>query len=232
MITSRKELIRWLKSLNIHINCIEEFGQGTAICHLLTIIHPNKSFNFIKEPSTTYEYLRNLKTAQGFFQENNIEVRFPIEKLVQCKLQDNLEFAQWMYKYYIKNHNNKTKKITNKDEVTREFEREKNRKEIVDNLKKHSVEQNTKLEDKCLKLEENYNQLLEKFKKTEEDNLMLKSKLGIFADNDVQKVIKELEENRNFYFCILVEIEKYLTECDSIEENVKNDIFNILYKKS
>ncbi|WUR03683.1 microtubule integrity protein [Vairimorpha necatrix] len=122
MKTSRLELVEWLRDLGININKIEEIGQGTAICKLLNLFHPNVTFNYVKNPSSNYEYLKNLK--------------IPIEKLVQCKLQDNIEFAQWLYKYFIKNYkqikkNNEESTILNNEESVRE----KNKKEILENIK-------------------------------------------------------------------------------------------------
>lgn len=260
MKTSRRELLEWMKSLDIQINKIEELGQGTAICQLLSIMHPSSSLSYIKNPSSEYEYLKNLKVAQNFFYLNSVEVKFPISKLVECKLQDNLEMAQWLYKYYVKCTKNKrnvleksttviselvnttskdttsksptNKDTSNKSPTNRDTElREKNRKDIIENIKKHYEEINMKVEDKCNQLIEDNKKLNEQIKLKEEEINILKDKLGVFADNEVQVLIKDLEENRDFYFLILVEIEKYLTGCTNLDEGVRDDIFNILYKK-
>ncbi|EQB62319.1 eb1 protein [Vairimorpha apis BRL 01] len=101
--TSRKQLISWFNSLKIPITKIEDLGTGAPICNLLNIIHPTYRLVYTQSPSSKYEYLKNLKVAQGFFFETGVKLKFDIEKLVECKLQDNLEVAQWLYKYYVRN---------------------------------------------------------------------------------------------------------------------------------
>lgn len=247
MKTSRRDLLEWMKSLNIEINKIEELGQGTAMCHLLSMIHPNTSFVYLKNPTTKYDYLKNLKVVQNFFFVNNIELRFPIGKLVECKLQDNLEMAQWLYKYYVKCTKNKSREIekknknphkedtsaiSNKNEIIIDTDfREKNRHDIIENLKKHYEECNTKLEDKYKEVLEQNKILYDNLKEKDEKNLIYKEKLGFFADNNIQDLINSLEKDRDFYFLILIEIEEYIKNNDILNENIKNDIFNILYKK-
>ncbi|WUR04641.1 microtubule-associated protein RP/EB family member/BIM1-like [Vairimorpha necatrix] len=232
MKTSRRELVEWLRDLGININKIEEIGQGTAICKLLNLIHPNVSFNYVKNPSSNYEYLKNLKVAQSFFAENKIDVRFPIEKLVQCKLQDNIEFAQWLYKYFIKNYkqikkNNEESIILNNEESVRE----KNRQEIIENIKKHNEDHNVKLEDKYnLVLEEN-KRLINVIRNQELELATLKSQKSQIKNEELQKLMSDLEKNRDFYFSILVDIEKFLIEYSNIEKNVKEEILSLLYRK-
>ncbi|ORY48447.1 hypothetical protein BCR33DRAFT_35621 [Rhizoclosmatium globosum] len=47
-----------------------------------------------------YEYVANFKVLQSVFDKHRIENNIPLERLIKCKPQDNLEFMQWMKKYW------------------------------------------------------------------------------------------------------------------------------------
>ncbi|KAG8933234.1 hypothetical protein FRC01_010223 [Tulasnella sp. 417] len=47
-----------------------------------------------------YEYLANFKILQNAFKAKKIEKPIPVEKLVKCKMQDNLEFLQWIRRFW------------------------------------------------------------------------------------------------------------------------------------
>ncbi|WUR04827.1 protein BIM1 [Vairimorpha necatrix] len=201
MKTSRRELVEWLRDLGININKIEEIGQGTAICKLLNLIHLNVPLNYVKNPSSNYEYLKNLKVAQSFFAENKIDVRFLIEKT-------------------------KSTILNNEESV-----REKNRQEILENIKKHNEDHNVKLEDKYnLVLEENM-RLINVIRNQELELATLKSQKSQIKNEEIQKLMSDLEKNRDFYFSILVDIEKFLIDNSNIENNVKEEILSLLYRK-
>ena len=43
-----------------------------------------------------YESLTNYKVLQNVFNKNRISKPIPVDRLVRCKMQDNLEFLQWI----------------------------------------------------------------------------------------------------------------------------------------
>ncbi|KAJ3064326.1 hypothetical protein HDU98_012255 [Podochytrium sp. JEL0797] len=47
-----------------------------------------------------YDFVNNYKILQSVFNKHKIERNVPIDKLVKCRYQDNLEFLQWMKKYW------------------------------------------------------------------------------------------------------------------------------------
>ncbi|KIO22270.1 hypothetical protein M407DRAFT_119576 [Tulasnella calospora MUT 4182] len=47
-----------------------------------------------------YEYLANFKILQNVFKAKKIDKPIPVEKLVKCKMQDNLEFLQWIRRFW------------------------------------------------------------------------------------------------------------------------------------
>lgn len=50
--------------------------------------------------NTEYAYLQNFKILQNAFTKHQIERPVPVESLVKCKMQDNLEFLQWSKRYW------------------------------------------------------------------------------------------------------------------------------------
>ncbi|KAJ2936828.1 hypothetical protein H1R20_g235, partial [Candolleomyces eurysporus] len=51
-----------------------------------------------------YEYVANYKILQNVFKARKIDKPIPVEKLVKCKMQDNLEFLQWIKRFWESNY--------------------------------------------------------------------------------------------------------------------------------
>lgn len=51
-----------------------------------------------------YESLTNYKVLQNVFNKNRIDKPIPVDRLVRCKMQDNLEFLQWIKKFWDLNY--------------------------------------------------------------------------------------------------------------------------------
>ncbi|KAG0338721.1 hypothetical protein BG004_007103 [Podila humilis] len=51
-----------------------------------------------------YEYLGNYKVLQTCFTTRKIDKAIPIERLMKCKMQDNLEFLQWVKRFWDHNY--------------------------------------------------------------------------------------------------------------------------------
>lgn len=49
---------------------------------------------------TEYAYLENFKILSAAFRKHNVDRPIPVEQLVKCKMQDNLEFLQWSKRYW------------------------------------------------------------------------------------------------------------------------------------
>lgn len=47
-----------------------------------------------------YEFIGNLRLLQDAFKKIGIKRYVEVEKLAKAKYQDNLEFAQWLKRYY------------------------------------------------------------------------------------------------------------------------------------
>ncbi|KAL8735439.1 MAG: hypothetical protein Q9181_002837 [Wetmoreana brouardii] len=50
--------------------------------------------------NTEYAYLQNFKILQNCFAKHQIDRLIPVESLVKCKMQDNLEFLQWTKRFW------------------------------------------------------------------------------------------------------------------------------------
>lgn len=101
---SRVFLVQWLNQLGIAINRIEDIGKGSAICALLKLLDDFFP-KFREDPQNELDYMYNLKIVQAYMDKKGIKLFFPIERMCKCKMQDNLEVAQWFYKYWEKETN-------------------------------------------------------------------------------------------------------------------------------
>ena len=50
----------------------------------------------------------NYKVLQSCFTKHNIEKTVLVDKLIRCRFQDNLEFLQWLKKYWVQNKDSTT----------------------------------------------------------------------------------------------------------------------------
>ncbi|ELU36875.1 microtubule binding protein [Rhizoctonia solani AG-1 IA] len=95
---SRTELIGWLNDLlQINYTKVEQCGSGAAYCQILDSVY---GMNAKHE----YEFLANYKVLQDIFKKKKIDKPIPVEKLVKCKMQDNLEFLQWIRRFWEGNY--------------------------------------------------------------------------------------------------------------------------------
>ncbi|GLI72980.1 microtubule integrity protein mal3 [Penicillium ochrochloron] len=50
--------------------------------------------------NSEYAYLQNFKVLQNIFTRHQVHKPIPVESLTKCRMQDNLEFLQWVKKYW------------------------------------------------------------------------------------------------------------------------------------
>ncbi|KAK4685650.1 microtubule-associated protein, RP/EB family, partial [Tremellales sp. Uapishka_1] len=100
---SRGELLSWMNELLApqQVTKLEQCGTGAVYCQIIDSIYGNLPMSRVKlNPRMEYEYLDNFKILQKAFKQNQIDKPIPVDRLVKCKMQDNLEFLQWMKKYW------------------------------------------------------------------------------------------------------------------------------------
>lgn len=99
---SRGELLAWVNDLtNLNLPKVESMGTGAAHCLIINSIYgdvPVHKINF--KAIHEYEYVQNFKVLQEAFVRHRIDRTVPVDRLIKLKFQDNLEFLQWMKKYW------------------------------------------------------------------------------------------------------------------------------------
>jgi len=99
---SRQELLAWLNNLlQLNVTKVEQCGTGAALCQIFDSIFYDVPMARVKfNANTEYAYLQNFKILQNIFTKHGIDRPVPVEALIKCKMQDNLEFLQWTKRYW------------------------------------------------------------------------------------------------------------------------------------
>ncbi|KAL1993564.1 hypothetical protein VTN49DRAFT_2233 [Thermomyces lanuginosus] len=102
MTESRQELVAWVNSLlQLNLTKVEQCGTGAVFCQIFDSIFMDVPMSRVKfNVNTEYAYLQNFKILQNTFTKHGIDKPVPVEQLVKCRMQDNLEFLQWVKKYW------------------------------------------------------------------------------------------------------------------------------------
>ncbi|KAG8999904.1 hypothetical protein FRB94_005794 [Tulasnella sp. JGI-2019a] len=102
---SRTELLEWLNSLlQINYNKVEQCGTGGAYCQVMDSIYGDVPMTRVKmNAKHEYEFLANYKVLQNVFKAHKVDKPIPVDKLSKCKMQDNLEFMQWLRRFWDQN---------------------------------------------------------------------------------------------------------------------------------
>jgi len=99
----RVELLNWLNDfLQLDYKKIEQVCSASAYCQIMDALYPGKvplsKVNF--NAKFDYEYQKNFAILVQVFEKVGIDKRIDVNTLVKGKFQDNLEFCQWMKKYF------------------------------------------------------------------------------------------------------------------------------------
>ena len=99
---SRQDLLNWLNDLLLlGYTKIEQIGTGAAVVQVLDSIYRDVNLNKVKfNANSEYQYVANFKVLQSLFDKHKINNHIPVERLVKCKMQDNLEFLQMIKKLW------------------------------------------------------------------------------------------------------------------------------------
>uniref|UniRef100_D8PYW7 Microtubule binding protein n=1 Tax=Schizophyllum commune (strain H4-8 / FGSC 9210) TaxID=578458 RepID=D8PYW7_SCHCM len=103
---SRTELLQWLNDLlALNYTKVEQCGSGAAYCQIIDSIYGDLPMARVKmNAKHEYEFIANFKVLQNAFKAKKIDKPIPVEKLVKCKMQDNLEFLQWIKRFWESNY--------------------------------------------------------------------------------------------------------------------------------
>ncbi|EGP92385.1 unnamed protein product [Zymoseptoria tritici ST99CH_1A5] len=99
---SRQELLQWLNGLlQLNLTKVEQCGTGAALCQIYDSIFLDVPMGRVKfNVNAEYAYLENFKILSNTFRKHHVDRPIPVEMLVKCKMQDNLEFLQWSKRYW------------------------------------------------------------------------------------------------------------------------------------
>lgn len=103
---SRTELLHWLNAtLDLNYSKVEQCGTGAAYCQLMDSIYGGVPLSKVKFGANLSEYdaRSNMKVLQAAFNRNNISKSIEVERLIKCRLQDNLELLQWFKRHWAEN---------------------------------------------------------------------------------------------------------------------------------
>ncbi|KAJ7744038.1 calponin homology domain-containing protein [Mycena maculata] len=103
---SRTELLQWLNELlQLNYTKVEQCGAGGAYLQVLDSIYGDIPMARVKMGAKQeYEYVANYKIMQNVFKTKKIDKPIPVERLIKCKMQDNLEFLQWLKRFWDANY--------------------------------------------------------------------------------------------------------------------------------
>ncbi|GAW00096.1 microtubule binding protein [Lentinula edodes] len=91
----------------VHIRWPQEqnFLLGAAYCQIIDSIYGDLPMSRVKFGAKhEYEFIANFKVMQNVFKAKKIDKPIPVERLVKCKMQDNLEFLQWIKRFWDTNY--------------------------------------------------------------------------------------------------------------------------------
>ncbi|KAI9297524.1 EB1 domain-containing protein [Neoconidiobolus thromboides FSU 785] len=105
MSESRMDLLRWVNTIcQLNYSKIEQCGTGAAYCVIMDSIYGDIPLSKVKfECKGEHEYITNFKILQNCFTKHKIDKMIPVDRLVKLKMQDNLEFVQWLKKFWQQN---------------------------------------------------------------------------------------------------------------------------------
>ncbi|KAI7871315.1 calponin homology domain-containing protein [Spinellus fusiger] len=102
---SRTELLAWMNDLlQLSYTKIEQAGTGAAYCQIMDSIFGDVQMAKVKfDTKHEYEYVSNFKILQHSFDKHKVDKIIPVDRLMKCKFQDNLEFMQWVKRFWDQN---------------------------------------------------------------------------------------------------------------------------------
>eukprot|EP01104_Vermistella_antarctica_P010022 TRINITY_DN2641_c0_g1_i1.p1 TRINITY_DN2641_c0_g1~~TRINITY_DN2641_c0_g1_i1.p1 ORF type:complete len:249 (+),score=78.44 TRINITY_DN2641_c0_g1_i1:156-902(+) len=105
---SRGELLRWLNELTgLGYTKVEQVCSGAAYCMIIDSVHPGnvamKKINF--NARQEHEYVPNYKVLQVALNRVGIDKHVNVGMLIKGRYQDNLEMLQWFKRYWDVNNN-------------------------------------------------------------------------------------------------------------------------------
>jgi RP/EB family microtubule-associated protein len=99
----KNELLAWINDLlQINYSKVEQCANGAAYCQIMDAIYPGEvpMKKVIFDAKLEHDYVKNYKVLQNVFDKKQIAKHIEVNKLIKGKPLDNLEFLQWIKRYF------------------------------------------------------------------------------------------------------------------------------------
>lgn len=104
----RNEILEWLNTtLQLRLTRIEETASGAVACQVMDLLFPGQvqmsRVNWAAK--SDWEFINNYKVLQSACARLGVQRTIEVDRLIKAKHQDNLEFLQWLKKFFDDNFN-------------------------------------------------------------------------------------------------------------------------------
>lgn len=100
---SKNDILGWLNQLlGLNYTKVEQCANGAAYCQVFDAIYPGEVpvKKVVFEAKAEHDAVKNYKILQAVFDKKGIAKAIDVTKLLKGKPMDNLEFLQWLKRYY------------------------------------------------------------------------------------------------------------------------------------
>ena len=105
--TSANECLDWANSLlGLNLTNVEQCATGAVHCQVIDAIYPGtvQMGKVTWGAKHEFEFVNNYKVLQAAFDKNGIQRHIDVQKLIKARRLDNLEFLQWIKKFFDMNY--------------------------------------------------------------------------------------------------------------------------------
>jgi len=235
----KRELLEWIREfLQMDIPKVETLASGAHYCQLLDALHPGT----VKMSRVNYgayleeHYVQNWKLVQIAFQKQGIQKLIPVQRLVKGRFQDNLEFLQWFHQYFNSSYFNRDYDPIEKRKRCKGTNAIKSCTRPVKSTKqrRHSNLANSPGGGKLTKSRTSGKAVSIGNEKLKKDiAALIKDKT--YLEEQLERIsttAKAIESERDFYFQVLLKVEKMCRETTSPDNPDIKKILNILYSSN
>lgn len=100
---SKNDILGWLNQLlGLNYTKVEQCANGAAYCQVFDAIYPGEVpvKKVVFDAKAEHDAVKNYKVLQTVFDKKGIAKAIDVTKLLKGKPMDNLEFLQWLKRYY------------------------------------------------------------------------------------------------------------------------------------
>jgi len=235
----KRELLSWISSfLEMDIPKVEVLASGAHYCQLLDALYPGSvkmsKVNFGAKHQASY--VQNWKLVQVAFEKQSIQKVIPVQRLIQARFQDNLEFLQWFYQYFTSSYHGsreynpverrKRSKGLSQVKSSTVQHRQSSRKRENNSIKTNvtSTSRNTWTAKKPTKSDSSEEKVRNDIQKLAEKNDALEKEL-----KRISSTAQAIETERDFYFKVLLKVETLCKDCANPNNPDIKKIMEVLY---